>query len=349
MVRKIFLLLFALVFAVAGFYLFIGLTTKEMTATNQRDVNGTKVLYLNAEDSWTYLQDTAFANNLGTMDISIRQTRDASNMTDNGVAGSYLDFFKANLVNWPNRDADRIHKHAAQAIEKLQRELPGFLPAEMRMVRTTGDEEFGAFYTLKKSIIFPAWSTSFQVVTFGGGLIDDILYHELFHIFTRNNPETAKQIYEVLGFTPMDFTIPQDLKKRIITNPDVTSIHYAVRLQREGKAGLYTILTYNKYDQWQSNLSAMDQLGFGLFPLIDDEDGGKTIGRVDSQYKAIPDSEFDDLAAITGAFTKYRLGPEEMAADGFAMVMTTPASELETALSLEDKAKLDAIFDILQQ
>ena len=62
----------------------------------------------------------------------------------------------------------------------------------------------------------------------------DLLFHELFHVLSRFNPELKNDCYNLIGFHKVGvFPFPDKMVKQMITNPDAPLSNYAIRLTIE--------------------------------------------------------------------------------------------------------------------
>merc|ERR1711924_98923 len=65
--------------------------------------------------------------------------------------------------------------------------------------------------------------------------LPQLLAHELFHIFSRNNPDGRDKLYEVLRFERCNtIKVPAELRHVRITNPDAPCCSHMLRLRLDG-------------------------------------------------------------------------------------------------------------------
>ena len=112
--------------------------------------------------------------------------------------------------------------------------------------------------------------------------------HELSHIFTRNNTDTRRLLYEIIGFEEVEkFRLPKELKNRLITNPDLHGDNLAIELRDSlGKSNLYTLLITSKYDTY---------VGKGVVGQINTLFGYKELGLYEIDSEGIVLSERNNL------------------------------------------------------
>ena len=144
----------------------------------------------------------------------------------------------------------------------------------------------------------------------GQKLLDELLWHELFHCLTRCNPEFRKQMYSLISFTVADhdFEFPPCLKEKYSSNPDVEHHNAYATFNIDGKdIDCFLIYIYTKnYAEVQSDRE--DCSAVVLAPI----DG------TDTYYEREQASNFDE---VFGTNTYYVIDPEECMADNFKLAM----------------------------
>ena len=99
---------------------------------------------------------------------------------------------------------------------------------DIDLVKTSGEEEFGAAYTRRHAIMFPESMASLPT-TDPGGLF--LLAHEVFHVLSRTDPLLRDDLY-ALGFKTVDgFEYPAELEDRRISNPDAFEYFHSLTVQ----------------------------------------------------------------------------------------------------------------------
>ena len=154
--------------------------------------------------------------------------------------------------------------------------------------------------------------------------------HELSHIFTRNNTDTRRLLYEIVGFEEVEkFWLPKELKNRLITNPDLHEDNLAIELRDSlGKSNLYTLLITSKYDTYVGKKGFVGQintlLGYkklGLYE-IDSE------GIVLSERNNLNNNFFDRI----GTISNYYFGADEVIAEAFRVLIKIQDEQMDNQL-----------------
>jgi hypothetical protein len=200
------------------------------------------------------------------------------------------------------------------------------LPAEILLIKTNGDEDIGMPYTRRNAIVFPQ-----GVVERARGMrLVQICAHELFHVFSRLNPELRDAIYALFGFEPVvNPPKPETWEKLRITNPDAPVSRHALRVKiadgTEVKAVPYLLSKKEAYDA-RSGKNAFAYLDVVWLEISN---------KADTKARTFTIRDFTDFNDRTGGNTEYIIHPEEISADNF-MLMILGAPKVATPGKLTD-------------
>lgn len=311
----------------AYFFLFLifqlscNMLETEIKKAESFNAAGIEIQLLNATDGYDYLMKSRFIEKMGKMDFSIRMKRDFTDSTAQKGKEAYAEFLKPEVLNWNKSERDRLFKYLRPVLEDIRERTPNILQKKLCLVKTSGKEEFEAFYTSEEAIVFPKKTLTAARIDRIPENFTRILYHELFHIYTRFNYEKHPALYGIIGFKPQDYDIPKSLDDRRITNPDFFDYDYLIELETEKGDTVYaTILTYNKSESFDEHQRFSDIIGFGLFPVEKIDERWK-IQQYQGKFQPIPFKEFKNFRSQVGNFTDYLMGAEEILADGYSMKM----------------------------
>ena len=139
---------------------------------------------------------------------------------------------------------------------------------------------------------------------------DELLWHELFHCLTRNNPDFRREMCSLIHFTvaDSDFEIPSCVAEYCLSNPDVEHHDsYATFVIDGQEIDCFTAwITTKQYEKGVSGWS--DYETTALIPI----DG------TDIYYTREQASNFYE---VFGENTQYVIDPEECMADNFMLAM----------------------------
>ena len=211
---------------IAGFVLIV-LFARASVVAAQFAVTSNSVLVLSTRE--------AAGRALATEDDFIRALSEfdrASRTKSEEISrAEFLKFVAGEVLAWTESDTTRLERAAAGAKEKLTPfTLP--LPHEILLVKTTGREEANTAYCRGTNVIV----LSPRFLSASAEELESTLIHELFHIFSRNNPGLREKIYALIGFKPCgEIKLPAELEARHITNPDAPRLDFCIDVKRRGQ------------------------------------------------------------------------------------------------------------------
>ncbi|MES1201257.1 MAG: hypothetical protein ABUS57_07380 [Pseudomonadota bacterium] len=231
---------------------------------------------------------------------------------DGGDRAAFAAFLAAGAQEWSPEERTRLEAMLARDTPRLAG-LSGWLPEHVLIAKidpaASGDSDF----TRANAIFLKAPLPDTE------DKLDDLFFHELFHVLSRHNPERRDALYGVLGFvrcTPMD--LPADLRARLLTNPDAPLAEHATPVGGTD-ASLYVtpLLVADPTRFTPAHPNFFDYLHVRFTTLRRDSAGRCT--PVDTTMK--PDALRDVVLAHAGRNTDYLFHPEETLADNFAQMM----------------------------
>jgi hypothetical protein len=254
------------------------------------------------------LGDQAFYDHLSPAEIAIRM---GSESTDKSVEDLKALYDKS-VEEWSIPDIIKMSKLIA-ANRPTINEYGHLLPEIIYIVPVTDDVEGGLPHT-RGDAIFLSKSQ--------GPLTEALLYHEMFHILTRERPLERDELYGLIGFKPCDLRETPSMVSSRLTNPDVPLVAYYVEAAGAGGNAviphLYT--AYPSFDPRVEN-GFSGHFGFGLLRVNADSGvcmpvSSASGGEVYSAPHVVP--EFYDAI---GRNTGYIIHPEEVLADNFSFLL----------------------------
>ncbi|VBB18887.1 hypothetical protein YASMINEVIRUS_1419 [Yasminevirus sp. GU-2018] len=137
------------------------------------------------------------------------------------------------IVEWQERHKATVQKFVSRVGEALQSiGFKGKFPDRVTFILTNGKEDIRecAGYCRKNTVVLNTGALSEARMNFYA--------HELFHIFSQNNPELRDSLYNYLGFHRCnEVDLPDDVKAITLTNPDAPNhdVYIDVRLPAKEK------------------------------------------------------------------------------------------------------------------
>lgn len=175
------------------------------------------------------------------------------------------------------------------------------------------------------------------------GIAAMIMWHEMWHVISRNNPTLRQQMYALIGFhvLPAEIDIPAEVKAHILCNPDVERHDSYATFTIHGQPTDCMLMLYTPASEYIEGTSLGDYVsgtdGYWLLAL--DRTTHKPYRGKDGQwvvYNCTEASDFDEV--MSGGNSSYCDDPEECMADNFAYAMLSNTS-LPNQKLLEDIRK----------
>lgn len=246
--------------------------------------------------------------------------RAARMKTDKNISErEFLSFVGNNVLPWDEAEKQKV-ANAFRSIQPRIETLSLLFPEKIHMVKTTGNEEGGAAYTRGDAIILPKAKLALDTRA-----LQELICHELFHIFSRANHNTRERLYGAIGFMKCnEVEFPVTLKSRKITNPDAPRNDHCIRLQvgrKESWAVPILFATTEKYDMSRGG-EFFDYLNFQL--LLVERSGNPPIVKPlfdGSKPRLVDVQQVSGFFEQVGRNTEYIIHPEEILADNFVLLV----------------------------
>ncbi|MFC2126569.1 hypothetical protein ACFLU5_17400 [Bacteroidota bacterium] len=237
------------------------------------------------------------------------------NTLDNPTSRDYLDFSRRQVRIWRNEEIRKLEKIINTIKSKfLAQRISLELPDTIELIKSTCMEEGGAIGYTRMNFIVLAENFIYE----------DVLLHELFHIYSRYNPNKRKQLYAILGFHQCNvIEYPQLIRDRKMTNPDAPDNDFFIRVlfQEDSLDVLLAIYATTNYDgngffsYLNKRLIVLTGEGYNKQPVIKE---GKPVllrfNNVSGLYEQI------------GRNTEFNIHPEEICADHFIHLLSRKRS-----------------------
>ena len=305
--------------------------TKNKMYTNEFQT----VVFLSKENASIYLSDDEyFVRTNDYFDISIRLEEDLSIKSREENKKALKDFSIAQTMNWEEKEISRVYSIIENAQKNISKKTPSVLQDTLFLIKTTGKENFDAYYTAKKAIVIPKTELKFLWIKPRKMDVMGTYVHEYMHIFTRLNTAKRNELYKIIGFEILnDFKLPNTLENRRITNPDFLDLNFGIKLKDSlGNSEFYTLLLTSKYDKYDGKKGLASYLntllGYADVSLYRINENGEVLDN------PLPFSE--EFLKKVGTISTYRYGADEIIAEAF-QVMITENIESNSEYSERDK------------
>lgn len=171
------------------------------------------------------------------------------------------------------------------------------------------------------------------------------MYHELFHVYSRLNPDKRARLYRRIGFESIGMhrlELPQPLAERILHNPDGADFAQKITLKEGNKiTEAIPIIYANELGYTPQKRLFFAYLEFSLFEIIPQADGRWYVRTQEDGLSSTLDMQkLPDFYRQIGDNTTYIIHPDEVLADNFALLMASKKDPLALKRLSESGQKL---------
>lgn len=276
-----------------------------------------KVNYSTKEQTAEFLgTSTSYTRSLSKLDLMLLLGN------QNGTEADYLRMAAQQACEWTDA-AKALMKEKTDSLNLAikSKGLKLALPEDgINVMLTTMTEAGGAEgYTLGSNMMLNSGMMS-EAKNMGlDWIVAELIAHETFHILTRTNPEFRKKMYALIGFSilPKEVEIPEELKDKLIHNPDVNRSDSYATFNINGKQRNCIMLVST--DKEYTGGSLFDYMKEKLLEI--DPNTCKAVKAEDGSYKLYDIEDATDFYDKVGRNTGYVIDPEEVLADNFSYML----------------------------
>ena len=272
------------------------------------------IIYSSAVETREHLRsDGIFLQSLSPFDRSgrLKTSRNVSRE-------EFVDFISKQGLDWTEQEKI-ITNELMNQVNKTFSEYNMFFPDKIILIKTTGLEEGNAAYCRANNIIvFPV-----EFLSIPKNQLHDIIFHELFHIFSRNNNKIQEELYGILSFIKTnELQLPIDIFRRKITNPDapLNNYYFIGKVNGCEYKLMPILLSTSDYDEKREGSRFFEYLQ--LFFIAIREEGNLTVPITEKQEPVLFTLEqVTNFFDLVGNNTGYIIHPEEILAENFVLLI----------------------------
>ncbi|MEZ4964858.1 MAG: hypothetical protein R2791_06415 [Saprospiraceae bacterium] len=280
--------------------------------------------------------------NAGEMSIQMKKPLQEGQTREN-LLPDYLAFLKSDVEDFSAQEAD----FTTDVIKKVYETVSGvnidIFPDTLILIKTKGNHYGdGVWYTRENCIIIPAN----ELKAPRANAFTTTMYHELFHVWSRLNPEKSKELYKLIGFEPIgldNLDMPAGLAGRVLYNPDGVDFAQKITLKTGDGSQIdaIPIIYANHLGAREGQKEFFGYLEFNLF-RIEDAGNGKwrVVTKDDGVTSILNLNELPDFFRQIKDNTGYIIHPDEVLADNFSFIMIAQGNQAYTAKFSEEGKKL---------
>ncbi len=224
---------------------------------------------------------------------------------------TFLNFISKQTLDWGSFECTSIESILDSIISKLDKYSLKF-PRKISIIKTTGKEEGNAAYCRGNAIILPQ---SFVNTPY---TLKNLLTHELFHIYSKNNPTKRSELYKQIGFFECsELEFPEELSALKITNPDapIISCYFEDKDQK-----LMPMLFSNEPYNMKKRGEFFDYLEFRLLGVELNKECFSPLYK-NGRLQLFRSDDIQSYVQKIGLNTDYIIHPEEILAENFVLLV----------------------------
>lgn len=293
-----------------------------------------------------------FFEELGNLELEIR-LMDSFKENDRAAnIQQFKDQMAASVQEWQEEELAFVKEIFEEAYVLCSQITPELFPENLQLILTDGTEENNAFYTRDAAIIIPRPTMQRMNNEKGRERFLQTMVHEVFHVYSRLNPEKQRKLYEMIGYDRIEnLDIGSMLQKRKLTNPDGVDYRFKINVVKPNGDAVPTVLMiYSKHPEFTpENGSFFQYLAYDLFEIEKTKEGDWRVKEGDNPT-AIPINKVSGFREQVGNNTDYIIHPDEILADNVAILaMSKKTGKLPSRVDEEGRELLEKVERILKE
>lgn len=272
------------------------------------------------------------------------------------ILQEYQNFLETDVADF-TADEKVFVQTTFEQVKQISNSIsPSIFPEEIELIKTKA-RHYGpsVYYTRENRIIIPQNELDRR----SSEDFLQVMFHELFHVYSRLNPAAKKALYQLIGFNKINVTMAElqmsdSLRRRILLNPDGIDFTYAIQLKdAEGKPfEAMPIIAANSFNFKPEQPAFFGYLSFNLYRIEAlPSKGYQVITQADGTSTLSLRNQPDFFAQIKDN-TQYIIHPDEIMADNFALLAMSktddPKRDLKQ-LSVEGQQLIAEMEGILKR
>lgn len=266
-----------------------------------------------------------YFSKLSLIDLSIRMKKKLKDNVAKERENFKVHCQKA-VIPWTEKETIFVTEIFNKIHEIAQSIQPKIFPDELKIIKTNGSEESHLYYTRRNCIIVP--QKKLKKMKYKGYffLFMKTMIHELFHVYSRLNPDMKAKLYKEIGFVKKgEIDLPAPLKKLRLSNPDGNDYSYQIKVKTQENREISVIpVIITKYDDiYNNDYYLFNYVDLAFFEVRLNEEKYSVVTDDNSKSKAYKAEELKGFYEQIGRNTKYIIHPDEILADNVSILFRT--------------------------
>ncbi|TNE57546.1 MAG: hypothetical protein EP344_11030 [Bacteroidetes bacterium] len=291
------------------------------------DSNHTLVLLDSADAAKTLLLDETdrFFDRVTASEMSIQMKTPLENgQTRADLLPAFRDFLQRDVESFTPGESKLVSEVMQDMFINCSGLSSDLFPDTLILIKTKANHYGNSvYYTRENTIVIPADVLQNNV----RGAFASTMYHELFHVYSRLNPEKRRQLYRLIGFESIGMEhlkMPKALAERVLYNPD--GVDFAQRITLKDAAGniIYAvpIIVSKNLGYTASRPAFFSYVVFDLYEVraVSGQDW-VVITKDDGFRSTLNLRDLPDFYKQIKENTTYIIHPDEILADNFMFLM----------------------------
>ena len=287
----------------------------------------------------------------GEMSIQMQKPL-TEGQTRESLLSEYTGFLKSDVEGFSAADIEFTTGVMKKVFKTVNSINTAIFPDTLILIKTKGRHYGdGVWYTRENCVIIPANELEARKTN----AFTTTMYHELFHVWSRLNPEKSKKTYRLIGFESIglkNVQVPAGLAERVLYNPDGVDFAQKITLTTADNTQIEAvpIIYANHVGAKEGQKEFFGYLEFNLFRIEPEKDGAwRVVTKDDGFSSTLNLNELPDFFRQIKDNTGYIIHPDEVLADNFSFIMVSVNSPTYTAkFSAEGKKLLADMESILK-
>ena len=265
-----------------------------------------------------------FFERVTAVEMSIQMKKPLNQQVSSAdLATEYRRFLQSDMDGFTADEAKMVEKTLRQIYPHCTRLRPDIFPDTLVLIKTKAlHYGEGVYYTRENTIVIP-----YNALAGDRDAFKTTLYHELFHVFSRLNPDKRRALYQRIGFSGLGYDrleLPPLLAARVLHNPDGVDFAQVIELSQPQRPAILAVpIIYANEPGYKADKPAFfSYLTFELFQVKETGDGRwRVLTKPDGLSSTLDLRSQPDFFRQIGDNTGYIIHPDEVLADNFAFLM----------------------------